>query len=982
MNPVPQNQSRRRFLLLAAAAGAAAAAGIPFYHYRLKAGASAKLGPRATPKLNSWEDLYRQRWTWDKIAKGSHGWSNCRSACAWDLYVKDGVVVREEQTATYDQSEPGVPDFNPRGCQKGACYTEVMYGPSRTSVPLKRVGPRGSGKWERISWDQAMAEIAEKCVDAAVKWGPETIYQDLGPNYDNGPTTAGRFKFQLMAGGLFADMWAEIGDLNLGALMSMGMAHVGGSSDEWFLSDFLVVWMMNPSVTQIPDAHFLYEARYNGTELVVIDPIYSATAIHADQWLPLTPGSDAALGLAVARHLFEQDAIDHAYVREQTDLPILVRMDTGRMLREADLKEGGKDNLVYLWHPQKQAPVPAPGCEGAGGISIRLDFEPPIEGSWKIKLKDGQEVLLATVGSLLKESLDPWTFERTAEVTTLSVEQIRAFADGWVKAKRPMVLSSWGSNRYLHSDLMNRTKILCLMLKGAIGRKGAGLQSTGFIDLEGFGNAMQVEKDGIRGRIGMILNLMTPKDLFDVAVDMTMKRKTENQVMREGERRFESEVICNTTVTAVDYRYQGIKEALAKEQDHLLPRPLAAYHEESTRNGWEPDFPRSGSPKIFFSGGSNLLRRNNLPQYLKANMWADMELIVDINPKFSFTGTEADYILPAAGWYEKVGIKYTMAYAPYLHYCDQAIPPLAESKDEFEIYWLLSREIERIAKARDLPVFNSCHRPTDWKTLHQRYSCEGALGPKDAERVLSDIIEQSSATKGMSLEQLKTVGAARFVATGGNVSPAYTYNPDWKGKGVLNTLIAFTEYKEPWPTFSGRLTSFIDHPWFLELGEQLPTHKPSPKAGGNYPFQFVSCHARWSIHSTWRDTPMMLRFQRGEPQVWINPADAHRIGVKDYDYAEIHNDYGSVRMRIKFSTMVRPGVAYYYHAWEPHQFPNHQSFKWLIPGLINPLHMAGGTSQLQHGISKYQAGTAVQDTRVGIRPWTGQPTGAKPVVKA
>jgi nitrate reductase alpha subunit len=54
------------------------------------------------------------------------------------------VVVREEQTATYESSEPGVvPDFNPRGCQKGACYTEVMYGPSRT-VPLKRVGERGS----------------------------------------------------------------------------------------------------------------------------------------------------------------------------------------------------------------------------------------------------------------------------------------------------------------------------------------------------------------------------------------------------------------------------------------------------------------------------------------------------------------------------------------------------------------------------------------------------------------------------------------------------------------------------------------------------------------------------------------------------------------------------------------------------------------------------------------------------------------------
>ena len=159
--------NRRRLLQLLGGMAAATAAGIPLYHYAFKRGAvAATPGPRTTPGLGSWEDLYRQRWTWDRIVKGSHGWANCRSACAWDMYVKGGVVVREEQTATYSQSEPGVPDFNPRGCQKGACYTEVMYGPSRTMVPLKRVGPRGSGRWERIGWEQALREIATGCIDA------------------------------------------------------------------------------------------------------------------------------------------------------------------------------------------------------------------------------------------------------------------------------------------------------------------------------------------------------------------------------------------------------------------------------------------------------------------------------------------------------------------------------------------------------------------------------------------------------------------------------------------------------------------------------------------------------------------------------------------------------------------------------------------------------------------------------------------------
>jgi anaerobic selenocysteine-containing dehydrogenase len=240
--------TRRQFLKISGVATAAAAAGVaglPLLHFRRSARAalSGTNPSRTAAKLESWEDLCRQRWTWDSIAKGSHGWANCRSACAWDLYVKDGIVVREEQSARYEASEAGVPDFNPRGCQKGACYTEVMYGPSRLTVPMKRVGERGSGGWQRISWEQAIKEIAEKMVDIAENYGTDTIYQDLGPNFDLGASTVGRFKFQMKAGGIFADNWAEIGDLNIGATLTLGFAHVGGSSDEWFLSDFPVVWM-------------------------------------------------------------------------------------------------------------------------------------------------------------------------------------------------------------------------------------------------------------------------------------------------------------------------------------------------------------------------------------------------------------------------------------------------------------------------------------------------------------------------------------------------------------------------------------------------------------------------------------------------------------------------------------------------------------------------------------------------------------------
>ena len=970
--------TRRDFLKLSAAAAALASSGLPLFHFRREARAAGfEAGAaRRVEKLGSWQDLYRDRWTWDSVVKGSHGWANCRSMCAWDLFVKDGVVVREEQSASYEASEPGVPDFNPRGCQKGACYTEVMYGPSRLTVPMKRVGKRGSGEWQRISWEQAIEEISQQMVEIAEKHGTDTIYQDLGPNFDHGATTVGRFKFQMKAGGLFADPWAEIGDLNIGSTLTLGMPHVGGSSDEWFLSDFPVVWMMNPSVTQMADAHFLFEAQNNGAELTVIDPQYTATAIHADRWLPLRTGTDAALGLAVARHIWTSGRLDAAYVREQTDFPLLVRLDTGRFLRGQEMlpeaSADGKENISFLWNPDASRPEQAPGSQGADSGKLIVDgFTPPLEGVFEVELLDGSRVSVSTVGSILKEQLDPWTFEEAAAVTGLAPELIEQFAEGFARAERPMIFSSWGANRFFHSDLMNRAKLLCLAMKGAIGRKGAGYQSTGFVGMAGFGSALQLNRNGWLGQIELILGTLSPSQLFEAVVDVLKGRKSREEIIFDQAREGETTSVCAVGVASLDYHHQGIRETLNEGVEGLYPRPLDAYVKEAEEKGWQPNLPRGGQPKIYITGGTNLLRRSNQTQAMLDNMWPGIDLVIAVEKKMTFTVMNADYILPAAGWYEKPGIKYTLAFAPYLHYCDAAVQPLGESKDEWEIFWLLSKKIEEVSRRRNTPVFEGCGKvPVDWKRLHQDYTCQGEYGPKDAEKVTQHVIDNSPSCQGMQIEELKRTGIEKFHNAGLNLSPTMHFNTDWKGEGVLTTLTHFTKHKWRWPTATGRQQFYLDHPWFLEGGEAAPTHKESPRAGGDHPFQLVSCHSRWSIHSTFRDTPLLLRLQRGEPVLYLNEKEAIERGLQDGAWGELYNDLGTCRMRIKYSTMVRPGVAYYFHAWEPTQFPDHKSYKWLIPGLMNPLHMAGGQGQIRFGINHLQAGSFVQDTRVGIRPWT------------
>jgi nitrate reductase alpha subunit len=390
--------------------------------------------------------------------------------------------------------------------------------------------------------------------------------------------------------------------------------------------------------------------------------------------------------------------------------------------------------------------------------------------------------------------------------------------------------------------------------------------------------------------------------------------------------------------------------------------------QEGEDRGWQPVLPRGGPPRIYIQGGTNLLRRTNQTQAMLDEFWPKLQLVIGLDQKMNFTLMHSDYILPAAGWYEKPGIKYTLAYAPYLHYCDVAVPPLGESKDEWEIFWLLSQKIEAVAQRRNTPVLDGCGKvPVDWKRLHRDYSFQGRYGPKDAEAVTQLVIDNSPSCAGMQISELKKTGIEKFKNAGLTLSPAMHFNTDWKGEGVLTTFTHFTKDKWRWPTLTGRQQTYIDHPWFLEAREALPVHKASPKAGGDLPFQLISAHARWSIHSTWRDNPMLLRLQRGEPALYLNAGEAAKLGLVDGDFAELYNDLGTVKMRIKHSTMVRPGVAYYFHAWEPHQFPEHKSYKWLIPGLMNPLHMAGGEGHLHFGISHLEPGSFVQDTRVGIR---------------
>ena len=423
------------------------------------------------------EDLYRERWQWDRVVKGTHI-LNCwyQRNCSFNLYVKDGQILREEQAGEYPQTNPSVPDFNPRGCQMGACYSHQTYHPARVKYPLKRVGERGEGKWQRVSWDEALSEIADKIVETVVRHGPEAVIFDPGGSLASLVSEAAVLRFADLLGGVVLDTNCELGDEQQGAAVTLGSPVASKSGDDYFYSDLILIWGGNPAYTQIANCHFYNEARYHGARVVAISPDYSASGIHTDWWIPIQPGTDAALALAMSQVIISEELYDAAFVREQTDLPFLVREDTGRFLRESDVKRRGRDDVFYMYDLGTKRIVKAPKT------TLRLArVLPALEGEFEVDTKEG-EVRVKPSFQMLRERLDrEYTPEKASRSCGVHPETIRSLAVAIAKAEAASCVAGACLSKYYHGDLMMRAQILVFALCGQMGRKGAGYDVLPFL---------------------------------------------------------------------------------------------------------------------------------------------------------------------------------------------------------------------------------------------------------------------------------------------------------------------------------------------------------------------------------------------------------------------------------------------------------------------------------------------------------------------
>ncbi|WP_083982088.1 nitrate reductase subunit alpha [Actinomadura hibisca] len=373
--------------------------------------------------------FYRDRWSHDKVVRSTHG-VNCTGSCSWKVYVKDGIITWETQETDYPSVGPDRPEYEPRGCPRGAAFSWYTYSPTRVRFPYARgklvemyreararlgdpvaawaeittdpekrrryQSARGKGGLVRVDWEEAVEMIAAAHVHTIREFGPDRVAGFSPIPAMSMVSHAAGSRFVSLLGGAMLSFYDWYADLPVASPQVFGDQTDVPESADWWDAAYLMLWGSNVPVTRTPDAHWMAEARYRGQKVVVMSPDYSDATKFADEWVAPHPGTDGALGMAMGHVILKENFADRrvpafaSYVKRFTDLPFLVTLDErdgahapGRFLTAADLGEQGDDapwKTVLLDAATGEPVVP--------GGSLGFRWGEAGKGRWNLDLGD------------------------------------------------------------------------------------------------------------------------------------------------------------------------------------------------------------------------------------------------------------------------------------------------------------------------------------------------------------------------------------------------------------------------------------------------------------------------------------------------------------------------------------------------------------------------------------------------------------------
>ncbi len=319
-----------------------------------------------------------------KIIKGACP-QDCPDTCAFLYHVKDGKLVEVTGDPEHPMTRGGL-------CVKLKKFAEHHYNPDRLLHPMKRVGPKGSGKFKQITYDEALKEIKDHWTSIIDEYGPQAIMQHgyLGNQGTMNGLTSGDAFFNRLGATIGEKTYCESGS---STAWHMVVGASGGLDVESLpYAKYIIVWGMNMTSTNLHAWPFILEAQEKGAKVVVIDPIRTRTAKQADWHIQVKPGTDGALALGMINVIFAEDLTDHDYVEKYTlgSDELKVRAEQYTPERVAEITGVSAEDIRTLAR-EYAVTQPAAIREGValerspgGGDAIRLISSlPALVGAWR-----------------------------------------------------------------------------------------------------------------------------------------------------------------------------------------------------------------------------------------------------------------------------------------------------------------------------------------------------------------------------------------------------------------------------------------------------------------------------------------------------------------------------------------------------------------------------------------------------------------------
>lgn len=786
----------------------------------------------------------------------------CVGRCGMLAHVKNGRVVKVE----------GDPDhIFSRGklCAKGLSQIQMLYNPNRVKYPMKRVGERGENKWERISWEQALDEIADGLKEAHDKYGGPNLIGGHGggghPYYSGHMTRffniyGSRNTFE--GGGVQCLVPRTLAYRQITGHSATDPCSREGLWPELFdLEENMkccVLWGSNPAQSDIGSCERGFEQlRQAGVKTIVVDPRLTPDASKADIWLPVRPGTDVAVTMSWIKYILDNQKYDRDFVVHWSNLPFLINIETREPLTLEDAGEEPEELAFMVWdqktnsakkmsYPFDDALDPALECE-----------EVTVNG---IKCKTGFQ--------LLKERCDEWTFEKAGEVSWIEPALIEEAAKMYADNTPGALCTGMAGDHNINSVQFGMSAAILEALVGNCYKPGTQMHNFGgvgdywsdvhslsyFMTREEYESEFGLEDyHGILAS-GFVHNAYMLRGMLDgepyqphTMIEESLNKMTnmpQADLWEEGFRKLD--LIVHHTMYPTSFSMLAdylLPQAEILEMTFLWGMYNHTYVRQPATHLWEVI-----EEPLFFSLLGKKMAEKGMPRFQRA---CDAQAILpDAEP------LPEGYIGDTGDW--------------------GAIP-----------YWDTTKEMHD-------NLFAQQGLDMDWDTLVKHIEENGYLECCTKE----ELLERDDYTR---------IDEETGKATGFNTATK-------KLQLYCDAMIELGRSGAPFSDYELAPTPLDCDPMpFYQEPEESPLKEEFTEA---FPLVFTGGHVRQMTHATLRNVPW-IRERFPVPQLAINPVDAEKYGVTDGEWVWIESKRNRIRGVAQVTGAIRPGVVHMERWWWP-----------------------------------------------------------------